>query len=428
MVVFVALLGMSACSNSDKVATTDGGKSATAKGSNSSENVAVDQPGVTDTKIRVGGVASVTNPLGAPAASAFDGVQAYFNMVNDAGGIYGRKLVLASKRDDKLAANDAQTQALLEEDNVFAVLPVATYLFTAAPKLVAAGIPTFGWNISSEWGGTNEEPRANLFGHSGSTQSDVLPILPYTAMETKTHTLGLLSYNGGATKICTDAATNAVDRYGKEAELKLGFADAAIPYGTTDLAVQVTRMKQAGVDIVYPCMDFQGAVTLAKELKKQQLEAVLLMPNSYNPALTTDFSDLFQGDYAFTFFAPFETTPKGKGQKEFESQMEKAGYEVNENSVVGWINAAQFFAGLEAAGPEFTQQKVVDGINKMTDFNADGLSIPIDWTVRHYSTPEFCAGVTKVDGDKFVPAFTEKGKPFICWKSDAESVKDFTNK
>src|SRR4249920_2949419 len=63
----------------------------------------VDQPGVTDTEIRVGGVVSKTNPLGGDYASAFDGVKAYFNMVNSSKekGIYGRKLRLTYERDDQ---------------------------------------------------------------------------------------------------------------------------------------------------------------------------------------------------------------------------------------------------------------------------------------------------------------------------------------
>src|SRR5256886_14542439 len=42
----------------------------------------VDQPGVTSTQINVGGVVAKTNPLGGDYAAAFNGVQAYFNMVN----------------------------------------------------------------------------------------------------------------------------------------------------------------------------------------------------------------------------------------------------------------------------------------------------------------------------------------------------------
>ena len=59
---------------------------------------AVDQPGVTAKEIKVGGVASISNdPTGASLGSAFDGMKAYFAMVNSKGGVYGRKLVLDSE-------------------------------------------------------------------------------------------------------------------------------------------------------------------------------------------------------------------------------------------------------------------------------------------------------------------------------------------
>ena len=54
-------------------------------------------PGVTGTTINVGGIAGVTNPVGQPYASGFDGVQAYFNYVNAKGGVYGRKFKLIAR-------------------------------------------------------------------------------------------------------------------------------------------------------------------------------------------------------------------------------------------------------------------------------------------------------------------------------------------
>ena len=81
---------------------------------------------MTEDTIRVGGVVSKTNVLNGPYASAFDGVKAYFDMVNDGGGIYGRDLELVSERDDQMGQNQQQVQAMLAQDDVFAALPMAT--------------------------------------------------------------------------------------------------------------------------------------------------------------------------------------------------------------------------------------------------------------------------------------------------------------
>src|SRR6266545_633611 len=136
------------------------------------QNPPVNEPGVTASEIRVGGVATVSNdPTGNTLGTAFDGTSAYFDYINSTGekGVCGRKLVLSSKRDDALANNRQEVQGLLSEDNVFAVLPVAVNLFTGADLLVSAGIPTFGWDINAEFGSEDVNPGPpNLFGSVGS--------------------------------------------------------------------------------------------------------------------------------------------------------------------------------------------------------------------------------------------------------------------
>src|SRR5262249_40495238 len=130
----------------------------------------VNQPGVTNTEIRVAGVATVSNdPTGNTLGTAFDGTKAYFDYVNSTqGGVCGRKLVLTSKRDDVLANNRQEVQGLISEDNPFAVLPVAVDLFTGADLLAGQGIPTFGWLINGEWGSEDYPSPPNFFGQAGS--------------------------------------------------------------------------------------------------------------------------------------------------------------------------------------------------------------------------------------------------------------------
>ena len=49
---------------------------------------------MSDTEIHVAAIATQTNnPTGGVFSVVADGIKAYFKMVNDGGGIYGRKLV-----------------------------------------------------------------------------------------------------------------------------------------------------------------------------------------------------------------------------------------------------------------------------------------------------------------------------------------------
>src|SRR5680860_1470083 len=73
----VLALAAGACSNAKEKDSGSGGS-----GSGGGSTEVIDQPGVTADTIRVGGVASITNPLNAPYGDIFEGVKAYFAMVN----------------------------------------------------------------------------------------------------------------------------------------------------------------------------------------------------------------------------------------------------------------------------------------------------------------------------------------------------------
>ena len=108
-------------------------------------------------------IASKTNPLNGKYAEIADGMNAYFDMINSKGGIYGRKLKITSQRDDIIGLqNQEQVQASLAEDNAFATF-IATLQFGGADALAAAGQPTFIWNINSEMAGHD-----NIFANLGA--------------------------------------------------------------------------------------------------------------------------------------------------------------------------------------------------------------------------------------------------------------------
>jgi hypothetical protein len=380
----------------------------------------VNQPGVTQTEINVGGVVAKTNPLGGDYAAAFDGVQAYFNMVNASKdkGIYGRKLNLSSKRDDQLGNNRQEVQGLISEDNVFAVLPVATLLFTGAELLGQSGIPTFGWNINAEWGSEQGAGPPNLFGEKGSYLCFTCPTqtLPWLAQKLKTKKIGLLAYQVPQSADCAKGVQATFDKY---PSAKVEFVDTSLAFGVTDLSSDVSQMKDKGVDLVTTCMDNNGTLTLAKEMKKQGMDAVQYLPNAYNQKFISENAPFFQGSYALTFFTPFEVKQKPKGLKDFQKWMKKGGFEQNENAMAGWINADQFVTGLKEAGPDFTRQKVIDAINAEKNFTAHGLLAGLDWSVVHQADqPEGCTVLSKIENGKFVPSFGQPGKPFVCFQAN----------
>jgi branched-chain amino acid transport system substrate-binding protein len=379
---------------------------------------AVDQPGVSAKEIKVGGVVTASNdPTGGSLDSAYDGVKAYFASVNAKGGIYGRKLVLSSKRDDGLANNRNEVQGLLTNDDVFAVLPVAVQLYTGSSLLKDAKVPTYGWFINAEWGSEHAKPGPqNFFTQIGDyhcftcAQPSPQTWLP---KQLKKHRIGTVAFNVTQSSDCATGIQNSFKKY---PTAKVVFVDKSLTFGSPDYSAQVAQMKDKNVDMVITCVDGNGTASLAREMKKQGLNATLVMPNSYNADLVKKNAQVLNGAYTFTTYAPFEAKPLSTGMANYMKWIKKTGGKKNENSLVGWINADEFVTGLKAAGPNFTQQKVIDATNAIRSYTAGGIVAPIDWTKAHSKDIE-CYAIEKVVNGKFVPAYGKKGKPFVCFPS-----------
>jgi branched-chain amino acid transport system substrate-binding protein len=421
VIAVLMVLGViaAACGNSD-----EGGGTTTSAG-----GVTVDQPGVTDSEIKVSGIASVNNPLGGSYGAAFDGVEAYFDMINSEGGIYGRKLKLVNKRDDAVGNNKGEAQGLLAQDDAFAALPIAALLFTGSDDLAEAGIPTFGWNINKEWTGP-----PNLFQQEGSLCIDCAGVgLPWQAQELGKKNVGLLAYNVPQSADCAKGVIASFDKY---PVAKVVYETRALSFGVTDVSVDVQKMKDNNVDLVAPCMDQNGVLTVAREMRRQGLKADFWLPNAYDHDFMAKFGEFFEGSFVRTRFAPFEWRPQSKGMQLFNKWIEKTGKKKSELTVVGWIDADMLVTGLRLAGPNFTRQKVIDELNKLKDYDADGILPGIDWTLEHKDphipanrTKQDCFAMSKVVNKKFEPAFTEPGKPFMCLPTDPPTVpSSHTNK
>ena len=108
--------------------------------------------GVTATEIHVGAIL-----YKAFYADGLTGFEARIKKQNDAGGVYGRKIVVDTALDDGQVEDQDITAAktLVQQDNVFAVAPVFTAAFSGATYLNQNKVPFFGWSVQPIWCGLN---------------------------------------------------------------------------------------------------------------------------------------------------------------------------------------------------------------------------------------------------------------------------------
>ena len=120
-------------------------------------------PGVTDTEIKIGQTMPYSGPISAQGVMTGKTMQAYFDKVNDEGGINGRKIKLVSLDDGYSPPKTVeQTRKLVEQDDVlliFGTLGTPTNLATrkylnlkSVPQLfITTGVTKFGEPKTFPW-------------------------------------------------------------------------------------------------------------------------------------------------------------------------------------------------------------------------------------------------------------------------------------
>lgn len=396
-----------ACSNST------GGSAATGSGA----------PGVTSTQITVGSIANVSGPLSSDFAPVVNGVQAYFSMVNAAGGVNGRKLVLAYQKDDQGSSTTdlAVAQQLVQQNHVFAVVGVGTPFFGGASYLARQGVPTFGYQVSTDWsdGPSLFADYGSYLDYSAGAMSDA-----YVAKQLHATSVGVVAYGVPQSADACQAAVQGFGNFG----VPVGFQDLAFGFGG-DPTADVLQMKAHHVDLVFTCLDVSGNVSFARTISQNGLSTKQVWLNGYDRTTLQQYAALMNGVTVEVQHVPFEaaTSFPGKypGMEQYIATMNK--YQPNstydEVALDGWINAAQFVAGLKAVGRDLTQAKVVAAINKTSDFNGDGLMPPVDWPHSHTgSTGPYCSAFVQAQNGKFVPQFVQPdNEVFVCFNRGSDT-------
>jgi len=416
-ILFTVAVLLAACGNSES------------DGAGSAEEAGGAVPGVSDDKIKVGGVASSTNPLGGRYGDAFAGAKAYLDIVNEGGGVDGRTIELVAEKDDSAAGsrNASQVRSLVQEDGVFAVLPVAVLSFAGASFLADEGVPTFGWNINTEWEGP-----PNLFGEKGSYLcfDCPAPFLPYVAQQAGRTKVGIIAYTAAQSQDCAAGQKASYEEYAEATGVELVFEDTSLGFGFAPgaLDADLRAMQERGVQFLSTCIDGAGSARLGEAIQRAGLDIVQYLPNGYDQDLIDEFGGVLEGSYVGVFTVPFQEEQPPPSLERYLKAMEDAGAAVSENSLAGWINADLFVTGLRAvadSGDELTRERLIEAVNALEDYDAEGLLAGIDWRIAHEEQSDnICAGFVQVEGGEFVPALGEPGKPFICFDADEP---DFDN-
>ncbi len=321
-------------------------------------------PGVTDTEIKIG----QTMPYSGPA-SAYGTIgkaeAAYFAMINDKGGINGRKIRLISLDDGYSPPKTVeQTRRLVEQERVLLEFsPLGTPTNSAIQRylneqkvpqlLVATG--------ATKWG--NPEKFPWTMGWQPTYQTEGHIYAKYILQNLPNAKIGILYQNDDYGK---DYVKGLKDGLGEKAA-KMIVAEAS--YETSDPTIdsQIITLQASGADVFYnvtiPKFAAQ-AIRKAHEIGWKPVHLLNAVSNSVGSVLRPAGLDASK-DIITTEFEKDPTDPKWQddpGYKEWLAWMENYYPEGDKNdtfNVFGYNEAATLVQILKQCGNDLSRENVI---------------------------------------------------------------------
>ncbi|MCC9176060.1 MULTISPECIES: ABC transporter substrate-binding protein [unclassified Arthrobacter] len=347
-VLAAAALGLSSCASPEE----------------GSDPAAEDVPGITDTTVTVGTHQPLTGPAAAGYSTISPATQAYFDYVNDNGGVNGRTIEYIVKDD---GYNPANTQSAVREmvlqDEVFALV---------------GGLGTPPHSAVLDFVNDNEVP--DLFVASGSPTWDQPDEYPYTygfMVDYPTESRILATYAQEEFPDKTYCFFGQDDDFGDEFKAGLeavlgsdGLADAQV-YSTanTDIAAQISAMKEAGCEVNFMAtingFSAQAVGTAAKLGYFPQWMASSAGGdyNTLSGYLGENTNKLLQGFVSANYLPAYSETEDDWIKKFREINEEyNAGAAFDGNTVFGMSIGYLFVEALKEAGENPTRESLLEAL------------------------------------------------------------------
>jgi ABC-type branched-subunit amino acid transport system substrate-binding protein len=358
--------------------------------------------GVTDTEIKVGGVL----PINVPSFNYSDmcaGAQVYFDKINEAGGVNGRKINFVDCRDD-LATPDTDIQEvtrLIDQDKVFAIVPAGP-VFAGSTIAVEKNVPFFGWGISPYF--CDNDQGFGFSGCTGPTDPDWENGTWATLMlkaDPSIKTVAMIGHDIPAGKVNLDAISKGATKAGME----IVYSDQSIPLaGVTDWTPYVQGIIESKADLVM--VQVQQAIPFIAALKAGGYTGVTENAVAYDPRVLQDpaGAQVLEGQYMNVQFAPFESDNAAIKQMIADAkQYGKSDQLLTVAFGQGYLSAQMFVEMATKAGKDLTYDSFYSAANGGFTFDGDGAVGAISFPDAHAGNSG-CEALVQVVGGKFVEA------------------------
>lgn len=330
-------------------------------------------PGVTDSSVKVGNSIAVSGPL-APVGVPFkSGIEAYFMMVNEGGGVNGRKIDYVH-RDDEFdpVKGKAALDWLVSDQQVFALVghfgtPVVGATLT---DIKEAQVPAVYFATGT-----------GILFNENATGNDryAYPVQPVYPMEGRILAAWAIGeFNAkkiGVIYTNDDAGKDLLTGINSHAEAEsITVVAEQVPPSAEDVSSAVTKIKSEQVDVVIIAA-IQGTFPqIAKELAKQGSQAPILTTYvNTSIEMTQAVDSAVSGQFPIYANAWVDfSKPAISDYRNWVAKVSSENFASNAYAMTGWIAAHFFVEGLKRVETELTRASYMEALESMPISNPFG--------------------------------------------------------
>lgn len=358
--------------------------------------IADDTTGLTDTTIKVG----VMGPFTGNASSyskAQIGEMAYYKMINDQGGVHGRKFELVQEDTAcQPAKGIAAAKKLIHQEEVFMMHGNSCSGVAMAVKdiVVESGVP---WIVAHAVNpNISMPPTSNVFHGVPAGPAYGYTMGKFVMSKPGTKNVAMVEHSNDWAKSYADPTRDYMKSKGVEPSMVM-----AMERGQTDATAQVLKIKQSKPDFIVASLYEAETVIFLKDLKKYGITDIPVM-GAAGTDLENTLARIGDLDTVKNYYVPhaFIDTVEGPGMKKWNDMILK--YYPNETitgfSAVSIGSAVAAVEALRNAGPDLTREKFIAELDKIKDFDTGVFATNITWSAddRHGVKESAVAGF--VDG------------------------------
>lgn len=325
------------------------------------------ETGVSDQRILLGQSAAFSGPAAQLGIQMHAGAKAYFDHINEQGGVHSRQISII-KADDKYEADlaAANTRRLIEKDEVFALFGyVGTPTSNAAmPIFTAAKVPFFAPFTGAQ--SLREPLNRQIFNIRGS-YFDETEHLVERLVSVGIKNIAVF-YQNDAYGL---AGLAGVERALKKMNVTM-VGTATVERNSTDVAKAVAALLPKRPDAIIQISAYASCAAFIKEMRELKYTGQFYNVSFVGSQALADTLGKDGPGVVISQVVPFPWHKATPVVAEYHRIMTRSGInDVNFSSLEGFIAAKVFVEGLKRAGRDLTRDKLIRSLETINVGNFD---------------------------------------------------------